>query len=356
MTLHKLAAGSGYTYLTQQVAAHDATERGQLGLAAYYEEKGESPGRWMGSGLAGLDLADGDVVTEEQMKLLFGQGWHPRSQEPDAVARGWGALGRPFPTFEATTLRQEIATAFSAHNTSRGRAWNAPIPTEERARIRTEVIARAFARTHGRAPRDDTELTGFVATASKPAQTPVAGYDLTFSPVKSVSALWALAAPEVSREVEAAHEAAVRATIGLLEREVAFTRVGKGGIRQVPVAGLVAAAFDHRDSRAGDPDLHTHVVISNKVQTLPDEGGKWLTLDGRMVFKAKVMASEHYNTRLEARAHRAARRPVHRTSLPAGTPPRARDRGHRRTAPPGVVLPSWRHHQPAASARGLVPG
>ncbi|MDT0212568.1 MobF family relaxase [Rothia sp. ARF10] len=300
MSLHKLAAGSGYTYLTRQVAAHDTTERGQLGLAAYYEEKGESPGRWMGGGLAALDLADGDVVTEEQMKLLFGRGWHPRSAEPDAVDRGWGVLGRPFPTFEATTLRQEIATAFSAHNTSEGRAWNASIPTEERARIRTEVIARSFARMHGRAPRDDTELTGFVATASKPAQTPVAGYDLTFSAVKSVSALWALAAPEVARQVEAAHEAAVRATIGLLEREVAFTRVGKGGIRQVPVVGLVAAAFDHRDSRAGDPDLHTHVVISNKVQTLPDEGGKWLTLDGRMVFKAKVMASEHYNTRLEA--------------------------------------------------------
>lgn len=299
MTLHKLAAGSGYTYLTRQVAAHDTTERGQLGLAVYYEEKGESPGRWMGRGLAGLDPADGDVVTEEQMKLLFGQGRHPRSQEPDAVAHGWGALGRSFPTVEATTLRQEIATAFSTHNTSRGRAWSAPIPGEERAHIRTEVIACAFARTHGRAPRDDTELTGFVATASKPAQTPVAGYDLTFSPVKSVSALWALAAPEVAREVEAAHEAAVRATMGLLEREVAFTRVGKGGIRQVPVTGLVAA-FDHRDSRAGDPDLHTHVVISNKVQTLPNEGGKWLTLDGRMVFKAKVMASEHYNTRLEA--------------------------------------------------------
>ena len=149
MTLHKLAAGSGYTYLTQQVAAHDATERGQLGLAAYYEEKGESPGRWMGSGLAGLDLADGDVVTEEQMKLLFGQGWHPRSNEPDAVARRWGALGRPFPTFGATTLRQEIATAFSAHNTSRGRPWNAPIATEERAQ-RRETDARDEQARHGR--------------------------------------------------------------------------------------------------------------------------------------------------------------------------------------------------------------
>ena len=300
MTLHKLAAGSGYTYLTRQVAAHDRAERSQVGLAAYYEEKGESPGRWLGGGLVGLDLADGGVVTEEQMKLLFGQGRHPRSQEPDAVARGWGSLGRAFPTFTATSLRQEVAAAFSEHNTSRGRRWNASIPTEVRAGIRTEVATRAFVRTNGRAPHDDTELTGFVATASKAAQTPVAGYDLTFSPVKSVSALWALAAPHVAREVQAAHEAAVRATIGLLEREVAFTRVGKGGIRQVPVTGLVAAAFDHRDSRAGDPDLHTHVVISNKVQTLPSEGGKWLTLDGRMVFKAKVMASEHYNTRLEA--------------------------------------------------------
>ena len=261
MTLHKLAAGSGYTYLTRQVAAHDRAERSQVGLAAYYEEKGESPGRWLGSGIPGLDLAGGDAVTEKQMKLLFGQGRHPRSEEPDAVARGWGALGRAFPTFAATTLRQEVAAAFSAHNTSGGRAWNAPIPTEVRAGIRTEVATRAFVRTNGRAPYDDTELTGFVATASKAAQTPVAGYDLTFSPVKSVSALWALAAPDVAREVQAAHEAAVRATIGLLEREVAFTRVGKGGIRQVPVTGLVAAAFDHRDSRAGDPDLHTHVVI-----------------------------------------------------------------------------------------------
>jgi conjugative relaxase-like TrwC/TraI family protein len=300
MTLHKLAAGSGYTYLTRQVAAHDRAERSQVGLAAYYEEKGESPGRWLGGGLVGLDLADGDVVTEEQMKLLFGQGRHPRSQEPDAVARGWGSLGRAFPTFTATSLRQEVAAAFSEHNTSQGRRWNASIPTEVRAGIRTEVASRAFVRTNGRAPYDDTELTGFVATASRAAQTPVAGYDLTFSPVKSVSALWALAAPDVARDVQAAHEAAVRATIGLLEREVAFTRVGKGGIRQVPVTGLVAAAFDHRDSRAGDPDLHTHVVISNKVQTLPSEGGKWLTLDGRMVFKAKVMASEYYNTRLEA--------------------------------------------------------
>jgi TrwC relaxase len=55
MSLHKLSAGSGYDYLTRQVAALDATEKGHVGLAAYYAERGESPGVWVGSGMAGID-------------------------------------------------------------------------------------------------------------------------------------------------------------------------------------------------------------------------------------------------------------------------------------------------------------
>jgi hypothetical protein len=58
----------------------------------------------------------------------------------------------------------------------------------------------------------------------------------------------------------------------------------------------VATAFTHRDSRAGDPDLHTHVAVANKVQTLD---GRWLSIDGRVLFKANVAASETYNTALE---------------------------------------------------------
>ena len=91
MTLHKLAAGSGYTYLTQQVAAHDATESRQAGLASYYEEKGEAPGRWLGTGLVGLDLAEGEVVTEEQMRLLVSMGCR--------YGQGY-AIGRPMPVLE----------------------------------------------------------------------------------------------------------------------------------------------------------------------------------------------------------------------------------------------------------------
>jgi conjugative relaxase-like TrwC/TraI family protein len=67
-------------------------------------------------------------------------------------------------------------------------------------------------------------------------------------------------------------------------------------VRQVEVRGLVAAAFTHRDSRAGDPDLHTHVAVANKVQTLD---GRWLSIDGRILFKATVAASETYSTALE---------------------------------------------------------
>src|SRR5215211_7937971 len=75
MSLHKLTAGSGYDYLTRQVAALDATDKGHTGLASYYTERGESPGVWVGSGMAGIDGLDvGDPVTAEQMRALFGCG------------------------------------------------------------------------------------------------------------------------------------------------------------------------------------------------------------------------------------------------------------------------------------------
>ena len=75
MSIHKLSAGSGYDYLTRQVAALDATEKGHVGLASYYTERGETAGVWIGSCLAGIDgLSAGDAVTAEQMRALFGAG------------------------------------------------------------------------------------------------------------------------------------------------------------------------------------------------------------------------------------------------------------------------------------------
>ncbi|MDT1107421.1 MobF family relaxase, partial [Pseudomonas aeruginosa] len=90
---------------------------------------------------------------------------------------------------------------------------------------------------------------------------------LTFSPVKSVSTLWAVAPTAVSEQIEAAHKAAVEKTTAWIENEAGYTRTGARGVAQVETRGLIMAAFTHRDSRAGDPDLHTHVAVSNKVQT-----------------------------------------------------------------------------------------
>ncbi len=92
------------------------------------------------------------------------------------------------------------------------------------------------------------------------------GWDLTFSAPKSVSALWAVGGGEVGMEVRDAHDAAVAAAVGYLEEHAAFSRTGKAGVRQVDTDGLLAAAFVHRSSRAGDPQLHTHVLVSGRVR------------------------------------------------------------------------------------------
>ncbi|WP_116451572.1 MobF family relaxase [Blastococcus litoris] len=310
MSLHKLTAGDGYTYLTRQVAALDATERGHVGLGDYYSQRGESPGVWAGTGLTGLvGVVAGQPVEEQQMKALFGQGRHPdaarleheslsagRSAEESRAA---GALGVPFRTFSVSAdgLQARCAQEYAAINAACGSPPGAALPEEERARIRGELARAMFAETYGRPPSDARELSGFIAQASRPATTAVAGFDLTFSPVKSVSALWALAPRAVAEEIEAAHATAVADTLTWLERHACFTRLGHDGVRQVETTGLVAAAFTHRDSRAGDPDLHTHVAVSNKVQTTD---GQWRALDGRVLYKANVAASERYNTLLEA--------------------------------------------------------
>lgn len=290
MTLHKLSAGSGYEYLTRQVAAMDSTEKGHSALADYYSAKGETPGVWVGSGLAGITgIEPGDVVTAEQMLQLFGHGLDPVSGE---------RLGRPYRLYD-----NQLADDFRAEVGLRTRALNAGnelTPPASRAdirtRARTEIAREFFAEEHGRAPSNPRELDAALKRYSRPARAAVAGFDLTFSPVKSVSTLWAVAPSHVSAVIEQAHNAAVSDALSFIEREALFTREGLDGARQVETRGLLAAAFTHRDSRAGDPDIHTHVAVANKVQTTT---GKWLAIYGRVLYESAVAASETYNTALE---------------------------------------------------------
>ena len=309
MSLHKLSAGSGYDYLTRQVAALDATEKGHVGLASYYTERGETPGSWIGSGMAGIDgLSAGDAVTAEQMRALFGAGMHPLAAErveqlgtadlTEANVKAATQLGAPFKVYagEVNTFRVELAKRIATRRAAAGQLGEESVSAALRAQVRTEVAREFFRKKHGRDPIDAREIAATIAKQSRPRTQTVAGYDLTFSPVKSVSTLWAVADPHLAAQIERAHHAAVQDALNFIERHALFTRQGRNGVRQVNVTGLVAAAFTHRDSRAGDPDLHTHVAVANKVQTLD---GRWLSIDGRVLFKATVAASETYNTALE---------------------------------------------------------
>ena len=138
MSMHKLTAGSGYDYLTRQVAALDATEKGHTGLASYYTERGETPGVWIGSGLDGIDgLTAGDPVTAEQMRALFGCGLHPlaelRQQQlegPDLTLRDFqdvARLGAPFKIVDSD--RQPVPPRSGADASRRSRRRPACLPT-----------------------------------------------------------------------------------------------------------------------------------------------------------------------------------------------------------------------------------
>jgi hypothetical protein len=239
MSMHKLTAGSGYDYLTRQVAALDSTEKGHAGLASYYTERGESPGVWIGPGLDGIDgLTAGDPVTTEQIRALFGCGLHPlaelRQQQlegpnlPQGDLQDAARLGAPFKIVDSVVslFRLEVAKRIGAIQTAAGIPAGVPLPATDRARVRTEVARNFFLAAHGREPIDARELAGQIAKDSRPRTQTVAGFDLTFSPVKSVSTLWAVAEPAVALVIERAHQAAVKDALAFIEKHALFTRTG----------------------------------------------------------------------------------------------------------------------------------
>lgn len=298
MTVHVLHAGDGYLYLIRSVAAFDSIRPQDQSLAAYYTANGQPPGRW--SGLLAASLMVAGEVTEAQMKSLFGDGAHPNAELVHAAALQSGAseeeavqavrLGRRFPVFgRRSNLTSAIGEAYSEQERFLGR----PLKNDEKLATRQRVVAEGFTRRTGRAPIDPVELD---AESVKVMRSAVAGYDLVFTPVKSVALLWGLGSPEMRRQIYEAHKDAVSDSIAWLERNAAYTRTGTQGQAQIDTTGIMAAVFDHWDSRAGDPDLHTHVAISNKVRGIDD---KWRSLDGRAMFAAAVSMSERYNTFIE---------------------------------------------------------
>jgi len=261
-----MSAGDGYQYLLRSVVAGDGNRSLSTPLTRYYEEAGTPPGYWLGSGVHAFgegQLVPGATVGEDQLALLLGQGRDPLTGDQ---------LGRAFPKYQSVADR--IASRISELDSG--------LSGEEREVEVARIEAEESEKGKNRA---------------------VAGYDFTFSVPKSVSVLWGVADAGTQEMLVEAHHAAVAEVLALLEREVAATRAGvaahDGAVAQVGVAGIAATAYDHWDSRCGDPQLHTHVVISNKVKTLLD--GKWRSLDSRPMHASVVALSEHYNAVLADR-------------------------------------------------------
>jgi len=326
MTMHVLSAGDGYSYYTNEVATGDATRDKGRDLGDYYTADGNLPGRWVGSGLEYLGVSG--EVTEAQMKALYGEGLHPDAERLIQEKTAAGAtpaealkeaqLGRRAYGFAQSehALGGKIRSAYDDFE----RIQHREPTTEERRLIRARVGAIAFRQAKGRQPIDKEELGTFITAATRKTPQAVTGFDLVLSPAKSVSVLWALGDDDTRRTIEAAHEKAIADTIGYLEKEAIATRAGTNGVAQIEVkGGINATQFRHYDSRNGDPQLHDHLVVANKVLGVD---GRWRSIDSKLLHRQGVAASEFYNQHvmteiadrlgvaIEARTVTAGKRPV----------------------------------------------
>lgn len=125
----------------------------------------------------------------------------------------------------------------------------------------------------------------------------VRGYDVTASAPKSVSVLWAVGDDQTRAEVLDAHDTAVVAMVGWIEAHAHTRRRIGGQVCMVDADGIVAAAFRQHTSRALDPQLHTHVVLANRVRS---DDGRWLALDARTIMLDQRTLSALYHSTLRS--------------------------------------------------------
>jgi conjugative relaxase-like TrwC/TraI family protein len=260
LTIRRLSLGKGYKYLMDSIAGGDGAAQQSSALTRYYAESGTPPGIFLGSGLAALGggegVEPGSQVSEEHLYRMLGLCADPLDGT---------LLGHPVRAVQVSVSERidKRMARLPDHLSEEGRA-------ARRAEITADEERKALRRTP-----------------------PVAGFDLTFSPSKSVSVAWALADQGTKAVIYACHRRAIDYTLTYAEDHVFHSRSGRDGVVQEDVEGITAAAFTHYDSRSGDPQLHDHVVVWNRAKSLSD--GQWRTLDSRGLYKQVVTLSELYD-------------------------------------------------------------
>jgi hypothetical protein len=267
-------------YWLDQIA-HDRCE--------YYSGKGESPGWWAGSlaervGLEGVAeeaavrrlFAGQDPLTGEQRILLL---WRtdPRSRL-DA---------RPL---QAALRERAASRGVEVSELATGERLRNQLQRIAGCRKLSVVVVERVCRTVLDRNREELDGDAYVEArkhVGKRIDARVASFDLSFSDPKSVSLLAAGSSPEVRAEVQAAGHTAIRKVLGWLEQEAIGVRRGHNGIDRFRGSGVTTAAFDHRTSREGDPQWHTHLLVQNATLG-PD--GRWSALDSRKLPTGPIYA------------------------------------------------------------------
>jgi conjugative relaxase-like TrwC/TraI family protein len=250
----------------------------------YYTGRGESQGRWVGSLAADIGL-EGPVEAEAFRAVLDGK--HPLTGERLTRSRNGGGRRRVADPNQQALFDAEldIGRVATRLRLTVGRVRQLAWAGEEAQRGEKTprfLVGRKVPRRDGRSPIwvfQRTEVERYEAEHSSRRARP--GYDLTLRPPKSVSVLWALAGADERATIRQAHREAVDAVVDHLEQHAVYARRGTTDRGRIEVDGVIAAAFDHRTSRAGDPLLHTHVVTANLTRTAE---GRWQAIDGRPLY------------------------------------------------------------------------
>lgn len=273
--------------MSQQKIADEMTAQG-------YPMSQKSVSRWLERYTASGQIfhADHDeFVAQYRLTSSELKGAHSAGKKAQEELYKEQAAPHLHPDYAASTdFTQRVEEEVSRHRRTHD---GAEPNTAEMKKIRFRVGAQMFRDERGIEP-SNAQLAQFIAENSKAHQKAVAGFDLVFTPPKSVSIAWGLGDEQLRRGIESAHERAIQDVIRHLEKNIVMTRRGRNGVRQIETSsGVIGTKFRHWDSRAGDPNLHDHVVIANRVQGVD---GQWSSIDGRMIYAYGVEASELYNS------------------------------------------------------------
>jgi hypothetical protein len=272
-----ISPGHDASYPWRQIGTSAEPEKAAQAGADYYmspaEKGGEPPGRWQGGGLADLGFREHQVIDRQVFERLYGEFADPR--DPSGESR----LGRAPQRFRAA---EDIYSQLLALEPGATADRRAQLMIEAKTQVRAPV--QYFDATFS----VSKSITLLHASAMANAAAAASAGD------NEAAAYWEQAAADVWECIQAGN----RAGLDYLQQEAGYTRSGYHGRQATggPPAGrwedahrFIIGSFAQHTSRDGDPQLHIHNLILNRV--MRERDGAYRTLDSRGLYEHRGAAA-----------------------------------------------------------------